>query len=124
MKYLSLDFGLSKIGLALSDGFFALPLKVISNHNWEKELIPLLLQEKVETIIIGLSEGKSKDEAKKFGDLLKSKTNIPIIYWDETLTTKEAQIKMRESGKNKKYRKKMEDAAAAALILQSYLDNR
>jgi len=123
MNFLALDFGLSKIGLALSEGEIASPYKVLPTKGFLNKLSQIIKDENIETIIVGLSEGKVGEETKKFIAELKKTVNIPIIPCDETLTSKDAISKLIEGGGSQKRRHQKEDAAAAALILQSYLDN-
>ena len=73
-------------------------------------------------ISIGLPEGKIVPQVKQFAEELSQKTGIPVIFQDETLTSQEAVAKMIMAGKRRKARREKEDAVAAALILQSYLD--
>lgn len=123
MMTLGLDFGLKKIGLALSEGELAEPLAVIENHSSTVSKIAVLCQHhKIEKLVIGVSEGKISQDIRRFGENLSRKTQLPVVYHAETLTTKEAIAKMIEAGKGRKYRQEREDACAAALILQSYLD--
>lgn len=125
MKILSLDWGKRKIGLAISRGKLADPLVVIKYQD-EKALIDrlchLILKHKSEKIIIGVSEGESAKQAKKFGKRLGVAVNLPVEYVDETLTSKEAVSMAIEAGIPRDRRAKMEDAFAAAIILQRYLD--
>lgn len=123
MKFLAIDYGLSKIGLATSDGYFSHPYKVISHDKWEVNLLRIITGENIGKIIVGVSEGKSGEEAKNFVTSLGKLTSIPLVLWDETLTTHEALNKMITADKSKKYRHDMQDAVAAAIILQSYLEN-
>ena len=123
MNYLAIDYGLAKIGLALSRGFLTEPYQVIPEKSCLKILPRILDQEKIDKIIIGISEGKSKETAEKFAARLIKITEIPIVFFDETLSTYDAKKKMIEAGKSKKFRREKEDMIAAALILQSYLDS-
>lgn len=123
MNYLSIDYGLSKIGLAFSEGYLARPLEVISTKNWQRKISAIIENNQIDKIILGVSEGKSKNQALEFKNKLSQITNVEIILFDETLSSHEAIVKMIQSGKSQKYRRQMEDAAAAAVILQSYLDS-
>lgn len=123
MNYLSLDFGLKKIGLALSAGEIASPYKVLPTKGFLGGLPNIIKKENIGTIIIGLSDGKIGEETQKFIAELKKIIDLPVIPYDETMTTKDAISKLIEGGGSQKSRHQKEDAAAAALILQSYLDN-
>jgi len=120
MKYLGIDFGKRKIGLAIAEGILAEPLKIVEFSNCELEIDKLCREEKIEKIIIGVSEGQSEVMAKDFGEKLKAITNLPIEYFDETLTTYDALAKMKEA----KSKRQDEDAISAAIILQNYLDSQ
>lgn len=128
MNILGIDFGLKKIGLALSDSEskLAVPwgtMEVKSSLDKVVEKIKDLCQrEKVGKIVIGLPESGLVEKIKRFGDNLTQATNLPVFFEDESLTSKEALAKMIESGIKKKARRKKEDQIAAALILQNYLE--
>jgi putative Holliday junction resolvase len=123
MKLLAIDFGLRKIGLAMADGDLAEPLMVISNRPQVINALAKICQDYgIQKIIIGMPEGEMARKVRSFSEELARKSKLSIIYRDETLTTKEAIAKMVEAGRRKKYRREKEDAFAAALILQEYLD--
>jgi len=123
MRILGIDFGIAKIGLAIADNGLAQPIGVIKNHQKTlMKIAQLVEQKRIEKIIIGVSEGKTGQRAREYGGKLEKITRIKVFFQDETLTTKEAIAKMIEAGKKKKYRQEKEDAFAAAIILQTYLD--
>ena len=125
MKILGIDFGLKKIGLAISEGILVRPFGVI--HDPEKfvsEIMKICRKEKIKKIVIGLSGGKMIPKTKAFSQEIFNKTNLPVVFQDETLTTRQAIVKMIEAGKSKKARKEKEDAFAAACILEEYLEKR
>lgn len=124
MNYLGIDFGLKKIGLAFSEGEIASPYKVLPTKDFINKLPQILKKENIDTIIVGLSDGKIGEETKKFIVELEKIVNTPIIPCDETLTTQDAISKLIEGGGSQKSRHQKEDAVAAALILQNYLDNQ
>ncbi len=125
MKILGIDFGLRKIGLALAEDGFIKPLKTLSGPSKFIEKIAKICQEnKVEQIVIGISEGTIADKAKVFADNLAEVVGLSIYFQDETLTTQEAIAKMIAIGKRKKVRREQEDAYAAACILEEYLAER
>lgn len=125
MKILGIDFGIAKIGLAMADNGLAQPIRVIKNYRETLTKIAQIVEQKrIEKIIIGVSEGKIGQKAKEYGRKLEEITGVKVSFQDETLTTKEAVAKMIEAGKKKKYRQEKEDAFAAAIILQAYLDKQ
>ena len=73
-------------------------------------------------VVVGISEGKMGEEARAFSLSLRKILSIPIDTFDETLTTQDAQKKAIEAGVKRKRRKGLEDAYAAAIILENYLD--
>jgi len=123
MKILGIDYGLKKIGLALTEGNLAEPLSVISNRSSVVSKISGVCQKYgIEKIVIGMPEGKIATKVREFGKKLSQSTKLPVVFQDETLTSQEAIAKMIEAGRGRKYRQTKSDAFAAALILQSYLD--
>jgi putative holliday junction resolvase len=124
--YLGVDYGKRKIGLAIAYSSIAEPLQVLRYESVEKvvsEIEKVIKKEGIEKIIMGLSEGESAEDAKVFGKILQEKVGTEVIFQDETLSTKEAQALAIEAGINRAKRKDMEDAYAATIILQNYLDN-
>ena len=125
MKYLGVDYGRSKIGLAVSDGKLAEPLTVIRYKDASaisEKLKQIIKQEKIEKVVIGVSEGEMAEESKKFGLALNLQPLV-LEFFDETLSTHDAQEMAKQNGMGRKKRKEMEDAFAASIMLQSYLDN-
>ena len=125
MRLLGIDFGRAKIGLAVSEGFLAEPYSVIRYED-EKEVLEkikvLVDKEKIDKVIVGVSEGKSAEEATSFGEKLRE-LGLEIIFFDETLSTVSAQELSREAGMKRKKRKALEDAFAASVMLQSFLES-
>lgn len=139
-RIVALDYGMARIGIALSDETktIAAPLKTIITEKQLEKTIKKVIheltqdqQEKgytLEEIIVGLplmlsgKTGLLADEVKCFVDQLKTKTSIPIITWDERLTTVQAERAMRESSMTRKQRSKIVDTVSAVILLQSYLD--
>lgn len=127
MRILGIDYGRKKIGLATTEVGLAEPLKVLHTENLPdaiKKVIKVIKTLKIEKIVLGLSEGDMAEETKFFGSEIEAATGIKIDYFDETLTSVEAQNVAIKSGLKRKKRKTLEDAFAATLILQGYLDNR
>lgn len=123
MKILGIDYGLKKIGIALSEVGLAEPLSVISNQPLVvRKISEICRKYGIEKIVIGLPEGEIAKKVKEFGRKIAELTKLPVIYQDESLTSKEAVAKMIEAGRGRKARREKEDAVSAAVILQSYLD--
>lgn len=122
-KYLGVDFGSKRVGLAVSDetGKLAFPLSVISNDKNLIENVASIIKEKnINTVVLGESKNYAGENNAIMGDIekfkrnLEEKTKLKIIFEPEFLSSAQAE---RLQGKNK-----MHDASAAAIILQSYLD--
>lgn len=123
MKILAIDYGLKRIGLAISEADLAQPLTVISRTDQSVARIARICREKkIDRIVIGLPQGKLVAKIKKFGQQLAQEAKIPLIFQDERLTSQEATARMIEAGKKQKSRRENQDAVAAAIILQDYLD--
>lgn len=126
MKVLGIDYGKSKVGISFADGRLAEPLKVLHNTELDslvKAISGIAQQLQAELIIVGKSEGKMARESKSFASLLSKFVKIPVKTFDETLSTKDAIRLSFLAGIGPKKRKKMEDAYAACILLQNYLDS-
>jgi putative holliday junction resolvase len=127
MKILGIDYGRSKVGLAISVSGFSEPLKVVrysETNTLLREIKKVIQEEGVEKVVVGISEGEMGEESKKFALTLGHlPLHIPVETFDETLTSKDAQTLSRQAGINRKKRHRMEDAYAASIMLQNYLDN-
>ena len=125
MKYLGVDFGLRRIGLARSDGEIAAPFKVLevkSSKDAFLKLEEIIREGRFDQVVIGLPEGKIGQTTTGFINKLR-KTGIEVIEVDETLSTQKAIEQMIELNIPKKKRK-VNDDYSAAIILQDYLDTR
>ena len=122
MKYLGVDFGLRKIGLATSEGELSSPLSVLHVSNLSegiKKIEEIVRGEKIDKIIVGLPESGVRNFILKAVKKLAQKFDVETI--EETLSSKNAQATMINLGLSKKKRME-EDAYSAAEILQNYLD--
>jgi putative Holliday junction resolvase len=138
MRYLSLDLGERRIGVALSDslGMLARPLNTFKRTSREADfhhIAELVEAHNVKTVIVGLplnmdgTEGPQAAWTRDYSAALAAALHahgtaspIPVQLWDERLSTEEAEEIMRAQGKRPD--KTRIDAVAAAVILQSYLD--
>ena len=132
---MGLDIGEKRIGVALSDplGIMAGALTVIERTTDEtalKQIIDHARENEVERIVVGMprsldgSLGKQAKAVQSFVDLLKEHTKLPVVTWDERLSTVAAERTMLEIGMKRDKRKKRRDSLAAAFILQGYLDRQ
>jgi len=135
MRILAIDHGEKRIGLAISDstGTIANPLKVIKHVSRvidAAQVADVATQNEVELIVIGQSFDEDGNpnlagrRAARFADALKMQTHIPIVMWDESLSTQSARAARIEMGTSRKKRGGHLDEIAATVILQSYLDNQ
>lgn len=131
-----MDFGSKTVGVAVSDplGLTAQGVEIIRRKSENKlrqtlARIEALIQEyEVETLVSGLPKNMNNtmgDRAQKsleFRDMLVRRTGLPVVMWDERLTTVEANRTLMESGVRRENRKDYVDELAAIFILQGYLD--
>ena len=131
-----MDFGSKTVGVAVSDplGLTAQGVEIIRRKSENKlrqtlARIEALIQEyEVETLVLGLPKNMNNtmgDRAQKsleFRDMLVRRTGLPVVMWDERLTTVEANRTLMESGVRRENRKDYVDELAAIFILQGYLD--
>ena len=125
MKYLGIDFGLKRIGLALSEGELASPWQIIEVKDFSdavEKVSKIITNENFQKIVVGLPEGKMGKNVVGFVKALK-KQGFEVATADETLSSKIALDIMIKQGAGKKKRHH-EDAFSAAEILQNYLDSK
>lgn len=141
-RIVGLDYGSARIGVAISDELkiIAKPLMTVRTEKKSELTVAKLLAElqkdgetnryTLDQIVIGLplmmsgKVGMQADEVKHFVELLKKLTDVPIITWDERLTTVQADRALREGNMSRKKRSQVVDEVAAVIMLQSYLDSR
>lgn len=130
---LGLDLGTKTIGLAVSDVNWqiASPLKTIISRKFTQdveELKEIICARDIKGLVLGLpvnmdgSEGRRAQSARSFARNLKGLLPLPLVFWDERLSTFEAEEQMIAADLSRRKRMKKIDAAAAAIILQGALD--
>ena len=137
MRILGLDYGSKTVGVAVSDplGLTAQKIETI----WRKQenklrrtlarIEELIAEYEVEKIVLGFPKnmnntvGERAEKALEFGEMLKKRTGLEVIMWDERLTTVEADRTLIEAGVRRENRKQYLDGIAAVFILQGYLDS-
>ncbi|MFY9603505.1 MAG: Holliday junction resolvase RuvX [bacterium] len=135
MRLLGLDVGDKTIGVAVSDplGLTAQGVEVIRRQGRERDLVRLqeLVQSYgVDTIVMGLpknmdgSLGKQAEKVMAFADLVQKNLDLPVVLWDERLTTMAAERALLEGDLSRGRRREVIDKMAAVLILQGYLDRQ
>ena len=136
MRILGLDYGSKTVGVAVSDplGFTAQGVEIIRRKSENKmrqtlaRIEELIAQYQVEEIVLGLPKNMNKtlgDRAEKSLELketLERRTGLPVVMWDERLTTVSANRVLMETGVRRENRKEHVDEIAAVFILQGYLD--
>ena len=129
MNLLSIDFGTRNIGLGIARVPLAEPYKIISG-NWSKreawhfavdQIVEICEQEKIEKLIVGLSENEMAQLTKDFISLLEQSLDLPIEYIDETLSSYQMHQKLTSHKKSK--RNQPIDHLVAAELLQEWLDD-
>ena len=127
-NYLGLDWGSSKVGVALAheETGIALPYGVLKNDEKLLEEIGALLQkEEVGTVIIGIHKSdtyKGNHEGEKLGKRISERFEVAVEYQDEMFTSKMAQSNLIAQGE--KHVSAHDDAEAASILLQSWLDRK
>lgn len=133
VRVLALDVGSKRIGVAISDptGFLASPLTVIERRDLRSDferIAKLLRQEGAERVVVGLPLSLSGDVGPQalvvleFKEALEKALDVSVETWDERFSTVGAQEALRAQGVRARKQRERIDAAAAAFILQGYLD--
>ena len=125
MRYLGVDFGLRRVGLAISEGELASAWKILEVRNLTdavEKISVLISTEKFDKVVVGLPEGKIGKTVIGFIKALKKK-GFDVESADETLSSKNATSLMIEMNVSKK-RRSLKDDYSAMLILQNFLDTR
>ena len=135
MVILSVDYGDKRTGIAVCDKLemLASPVCVITEWNQSalaQKIVDIAKEKRAEEIVIGLpknmdgSKGFRADACEALGETLNGITDIPIVFWDERLTTVSAHRILSDNNVRGKKRKNVVDAVAAEIILQDYIDSR
>ena len=135
MRILALDVGDRRIGLAISDekGWTAQALETLVRKDLRQDVLrltELIRSRGVTEVVVGLPlhlDGHLGPQAEKvltFVESLKTRMSVPVLMWDERLTTRESERTLIEAHVSRRKRKTVVDQMAAVLILQNYLDAR
>jgi 6-phosphogluconolactonase len=133
MRYLAIDHGQKRVGLAVSDagGSMAFPHSVLeAGPNLISQIVRVIGEERIEAIVVGLplnmdgSEGPAAVAARKFAEAISAKVSQSIVFFDERLSSAEADWKLAGTGMSRQKKKKLQDAVAAAAFLQAFLDDK
>lgn len=134
-RALGIDYGDVRIGIAVSDamGWTAQGVETIHRKNEEADLArigELIAQYEVGTLVLGLPKnmngtiGPRGELSQQFAALLEEKFGLPVVLWDERLSTMAAERMLISADVSRKKRKQVVDKMAAAIILQNYLDSK
>ena len=129
MRIMGLDYGSKTVGVAMSDplGITAQAVETIWRKDENKlrktcaRIEELISEYEVERIVLGLP--KHMNKALAFGEMVKRRTGLEVVMWDERLTTVEAERTLIENNVRRENRKQYIDKIAAVFILQGYLDS-
>ncbi|VAW14168.1 Putative pre-16S rRNA nuclease Yqg [hydrothermal vent metagenome] len=132
-RLLGLDLGTRTIGVALSDlrRTIASPAETIARKKFQADadrLVALIAEHSIAAIVLGLplnmdgSEGPRCQSTRAFAANLARRTDCPIVFWDERLSTVAAERALIEADRSRARRKALIDKMAAAFILQGALD--
>ena len=138
MRIVGLDFGSKTVGVAVSDplGITAQPVEIVRRKSENKlrqtlaRIEELAKEYEAEMFVLGLPKnmnntlGERAERTLGFKEMLERRTGLPVVMWDERLTTVAANRAMMEGGVRRENRGQYVDALAASLILQGYLDSR
>lgn len=133
MRTLAVDYGDRRVGLAISDetGMFAHVFSVLEIddvYDCVERISAVVYEKKVEEVVVGLPKrmnnviGARAKVTLEFVEELKQAVDVPVVTWDERLTTVQAQGLLDETGISRKDQRGRIDAVAAQILLQSYLD--
>jgi putative Holliday junction resolvase len=133
MRAAAVDFGSVRVGLAVADeiGLLAHPRPFLDGRDPPRvlrDLAALAAEEGIDVFVVGLprrldgKEGPSARRAREFASALRKATGVRVVLLDEWLTTREAKGRLRDQGLNEREQRGRIDSAAAAVLLQSYLD--
>ncbi|EDN7456921.1 Holliday junction resolvase RuvX [Listeria monocytogenes] len=135
MRIMGLDVGSKTVGVAISDplGWTAQGVETIQIDENRKQfgydrVKELVLEYEVEKVVVGLPKnmnntiGPRAESSKIYAEVLESRIGLPVVLWDERLTTSAAERTLIEADVSRKKRKEVIDKLAAVMVLQSYLD--
>lgn len=129
-RVLGLDYGTKRVGIAVSDPLqkFAHPLEVVAKAESVRRVRALSEEYELDLIVIGMptslsgEEGLAAAAAQAFGEEIAAATGRKVVFVDERFSSKSAEHAMIEAGVKRRRRRETLDKAAAAVILQSFLD--
>lgn len=132
MRIMGIDYGDARTGLAVSDEMNILVGEAWTLNEWNPERVADVIAQEAQKrnvgrLVLGLpknmdgSEGPRAEKCRDFAELLRNKTDIELVMWDERRSSIEAHAILHANGKKEKKHRKTVDAVAASLILEGYL---
>ena len=132
MRIMGIDYGDARTGIAVSDEMNILVGEAWTLTEWNPERVAEQIAKeaasrKVSRLVLGLpknmdgSEGPRAEKCRQFAELLKSKTDVELVMWDERRSSIEAHAILHANGKKEKKHRQTVDAVAASIILEGYL---
>ena len=133
MRIIALDYGDSRIGVAVSDelGLTSLPLTTIDNSGFDDVLVrleELIDRYEPEEIVVGLplhldgGSGERVEVTREFVNRLRRKLDVPVVLHDERMSSAEVERVLLEADMSRSKRRQKKDKLAASLILRKYLE--
>ena len=135
MRAAAIDLGKARVGLAVSDelGLMAHPRPFLSGGDPGRligQLVELASSEQIEVFLVGLprtlkgTEGAAARRARRFAERLQERSQLTVELVDERFSTREAMLRLRDQGLTERQARARIDSAAAAVLLQAWLDRR
>lgn len=135
MRMIGLDYGDARIGVAVSDalGWTAQPVGALSENGWEaqiKKIMEIVEEYQAEMFVIGMPRnmngtiGPRGELTRDFAALLRERSGMEVVEWDERLTSRAAHRALAEGNVHGKKKKGKVDTISAVFILQGYLDSK
>ena len=133
MRVLGIDFGTKRVGLALSDGLglLAHPYATLERTTRDRlfsELLDIVAKERVQAIVLGLpralngEETETTRQVRNFAQSLRRRTEVPVLFQDEALSSRQAELNLRHSARRGPKLRAVLDQQAAVVILNDYLE--
>ncbi len=132
-RLLGVDYGTVRIGLAVSDAarIIASPLATYRRQSRDEDAAffrRLVEEEEIGALVVGLpihlsgAEGQKAAEARAFGQWLQQTTGLPVVFWDESFSTVQAESALWDAGLTHQRRRERRDRVAAQIFLQAYME--
>lgn len=133
-RVIGLDYGQKRVGIAVSDALLLMAhgretVSYRSQRDLLERLQAIIKREEVSLIVVGLprnmngTEGEMSHKVRAFIEVLAQQVQLPVIPWDERLSSKQAERALSTLGKSAREQRQVVDQVAAVFILQNYLDN-